>query len=314
MECNSKIFGIITVFIIGIIFVYSIGLIQEGGDYQNQYLSCIDKYNTLVNDYNNVLESNNLSTGQVTDYNEVVTKYNDVVENYNELLEDYKTLKENSLSPPFVQISNRTVELNFYFKNESKLQTWSWPLESLEDSFFKGQIMREKEISEMDKYLPGISSKFNNTRYLILENQLVINLNPYIETEHFDSFGKYVYNKYSTDEERINAVWYVTTSLYEYTQEIEETPRLPLETLLGAGGDCEDTSVLAASILKAMNSNWKVELVYVDLDNLEDPKEINHVLVYVDTGEYSTHIETTGNIEINPYSDQNITGFYYGVE
>ncbi|MCC7552387.1 hypothetical protein KO317_01845 [Candidatus Micrarchaeota archaeon] len=172
--------------------------------------------------------------------------------------------------------------------------------------------MREKEISEMDKYLPELSKKFNNTKYLSINNQLAIDLRPYIEKEYFYTFGKHIYNKYLTDEERIEAVWYVTTSLYKYTQEIEETPRLPLETLLGAGGDCEDTAVLTASILKAMNSDWKVYLVYVDLDNIEDPKEINHVLVYINTDTYSNYIETTGNIEINPY--EKVVGYNFEIK
>ena len=306
MEFGAKIYGILACLIIFIIFIYSFSLINESNEYKVQYSSCIDKHNLLVTEYNSILNTYNSSANeQINDYNLLVDKYND-------LLNEYKILDENSLNPPYVHITNRTIKLNFYFKNETKLQVWSWPLESLENSFYKGQIMREKEISEMDKYLPELSKKFNNTKYLSINNQLAIDLRPYIEKEYFYTFGKHIYNKYLTDEERIEAVCYVKTILYKYTQEIEETPRLPLETLLGAGGDCEDTAVLTASILKAMNSDWKVYLVYVDLDNIEDPKEINHVLVYINTDTYSNYIETTGNIEINPY--EKVVGYNFEIK
>lgn len=73
-------------------------------------------------------------------------------------------------------------------------------------------------------------------------------------------------------------------------------------------GDCEDTSILAASMLKAMPENWNVSLVTMDSDNPASPEELNHVIVYVETGEYSTFIETTSSEEMNPY--QEIEGFY----
>ncbi|MFA5382934.1 MAG: hypothetical protein WC356_07220, partial [Candidatus Micrarchaeia archaeon] len=116
------------------------------------------------------------------------------------------------------------------------------------------------------------------------------------------------------DEERIGAVWYIITNLIRYTPEIKETPRLPLETLLGAGGDCKDSSILIASILKSMNSEWNVSLVYIDTNNLEDPKDLNHVIVYIDTGNYSTYIETTSNEIINPYYEKEINGFYFEIK
>jgi hypothetical protein len=80
--------------------------------------------------------------------------------------------------------------------------------------------------------------------------------------------------------------------------------------LLG-GGDCEDTAILAASILDAMPTDWKVQLVYMDADNPQDPQTINHVLVYVDTGEYQTYIETTSNQQMTPYTQ--VEGFYVTV-
>ncbi len=308
MEIGNKSILIMISVILIVIFIFTISLIYESEDYKKQYVSCIDKYNSLANNYAIVLQSyNSTANEQIGDYNGVIDKYNLLVEKYNKLLK----IEEQSLNPPYIQMINRTIKLNFKFENDTTLQKWTWPIESLEDSFYKGKIMREKNISDMDLYLPGLSEKFNNTRYLIIDKQMVIDLRPYIEEKHFDSFGKYIYKKYSTDEERIESVWYVATSLGEYTAELEETPRLPLETLLGAGGDCEDTAVLVASMLKAMDPDWQVDLVYVDLENLEEPKNINHVLVYIDTGAYSTYIETTSKVQMSPYEE--VEGYHFEI-
>jgi hypothetical protein len=48
-------------------------------------------------------------------------------------------------------------------------------------------------------------------------------------------------------------------------------PRYPLETFLAGGGDCEDTSILFASMIKAAPVDWEVDLVYMDSDKPDEP-------------------------------------------
>jgi len=60
-----------------------------------------------------------------------------------------------------------------------------------------------------------------------------------------------------SEEEKINLVISFVQSL-PYTSDsvttpYDEYPRYPLETLVDNGGDCEDTSILTASLLKSMN-------------------------------------------------------------
>ena len=316
MKIENKFFWGILGIIVITLFVFSVILIYEGEEYKSQYVSCVNNYNNLVGNYNLVLQAYNYTENtQVLEYNDIVDKYNSLADKYNIILKDYESIKTNYLIPPYIQVLNRTIVLKFQFENDTSTQTWSWPIEDLETSFFKGKIMREKDIDEMDLYIPNLSNKFKDySRYNFINEQMAIELRPYIETEYFEEFGKYIYNKFSTDEERIGAVWYIITNLIRYTPEIKETPRLPLETLLGAGGDCKDSSILIASILKSMNSEWNVSLVYIDTNNLEDPKDLNHVIVYIDTGNYSTYIETISNEIINPYYEKEINGFYFEIK
>lgn len=99
--------------------------------------------------------------------------------------------------------------------------------------------------------------------------------------------------------EKINLIASFVQSL-RYTSDNETTPydeypRYPIETLVDEGGDCEDTSILLASILKAMG--FRVILVLLP--------EVEHCVVGIageGTGTYTQHngvhyylIETTGS-------------------
>jgi hypothetical protein len=57
--------------------------------------------------------------------------------------------------------------------------------------------------------------------------------------------------------------------------------------------------------------DWYVDLLNVDLDHLDDPREGNHVVVYVDTGQETFIIETTNDVDMLPY-DKGVTGWLAG--
>ena len=104
----------------------------------------------------------------------------------------------------------------------------------------------------------------------------------------------------------------MVTQLNTYSEDIEDTPRLPYETLLEGGGDCEDLAILTASILKAVNPEWNVSLVYMDLDNPTDLKDLNHVTVYVETNEISTFVEPTSKTQMDPFGT--VDGYYLEID
>jgi transglutaminase-like putative cysteine protease len=110
----------------------------------------------------------------------------------------------------------------------------------------------------------------------------------------------------------VREVWHIVAQLTTYSEEIEETPRYPLETFLAGGGDCEDTAILLASMIRAAPVDWVVDLVYMDIDNPQDPQDVNHVMVHVDTGQRRYLIETVGDEEMEPFDD--VIGWYLRVD
>ncbi len=62
--------------------------------------------------------------------------------------------------------------------------------------------------------------------------------------------------------------------------------RWPIESLVEGVGDCEDTSVLVVSMLKAGNEienyGMKVSLFACDIYNITNPNTVNHVIIHVE--------------------------------
>ena len=86
------------------------------------------------------------------------------------------------------------------------------------------------------------------------------------------------------------------------------------ETLSRGGGDCEDTAILIAEMLKSSKhtTDWKIQLVYFDAYNPNNPKTVNHVAVAIDDGEINYILESTSKEW--PYSWQDgVRGWYFDV-
>jgi hypothetical protein len=180
-----------------------------------------------------------------------------------------------------------------------------------------GNVDCTKERKERDEHCAGLRETRQGT-YDFIESYRIIprltlevagepvriqNFSMFVSPATFTNVISNLYQDSGSDEQFVKEVFNIVQQITTYVPELQETPRYPLETLTGAGGDCEDSSILTASLLRAANPDWMVQLVYLDSDNPTDPKDVNHVLVYVDTGEYSTYIETTSKGEMNPYTD-----------
>ena len=139
----------------------------------------------------------------------------------------------------------------------------------------------------------------------------------YVRTS-FSQVIDQIYDNTRSDEDFIYEVWYITSQLTVYSQDIGEDPRYALETLTRGGGDCEDTTILMADMIKSSShtKNWKLQLVYFDSDNYRDPKTINHVALAIDMGDgVNLVFETTAktNDGKNQWLGKPIYGYWFDV-
>lgn len=135
---------------------------------------------------------------------------------------------------------------------------------------------------------------------------------PYVDPEPFRAYVADMYYQSPSEEAFVYEMWYLVAQLTTYSYEIQETPRFPLETLLSGGGDCEDTAILLASLLKAAPIAWDVQLVYMDADNPLAPYAPNHVAVFVHSGQRKYLIETTSKRIMQPWTE-GVQGWYFSV-
>jgi len=277
----------------------------------NEYDGLVAEHNKLVNDYNELSADYNELIAHYDEYGQQVEEYKKQIEAY---LQNLPKLLEGAIVPPYILIKERKVDITF--RNlDGNVEYWEIPAESLEAQIRVGWAMRDVDISAMQYLgLNEIANRFDSdSKYVnLVGHGQYLDYKPYVIKENFEPIASKFYSGHPDDESRIREVWNMVTQLNTYSKEIKETPRLPLETLLLGGGDCEDLAILTASMLRAMSANWSVQLVYMDADNPTDPKVINHVTVYVDTGSYTTFVESTSNSEMSPW--QLVNGFYFELQ
>ena len=123
-------------------------------------------------------------------------------------------------------------------------------------------------------------------------------------------------NSYDNDN-FIFEVWHIVSNLTVYSSDIGEYPRYAIETLVRGGGDCEDTVILMADMLKSSKhtENWKIQMVYFDSHNPTNPKHVNHVALAVDTGTSCGILETTAKTisDLNVWNINTVVGVWSDV-
>lgn len=251
---------------------------------EEKYEDLRSKYSSLKNSYNKLLN----------EYSNLKTKYNQLMGSYETLQQEYGELITEALLPPYTVISNRTVKWVFKTSYGSLLR-WELPIDT-----YRKVITQPKPT----EYLTLYNKETGETCY-------VMDYRPYIESTSFSKVIPDLYYEINDDWKFVYEVWYIVSQLTVYSADIGENPRWALETLTEGGGDCEDTAILAACMLKAAPTNLKIKLVYMDSDNLEHPKKVNHVALYVEGKDFSTFIETTSKTEMSPYTY--VVGWYFEV-
>jgi hypothetical protein len=261
------------------------------------------QYNTLQSEYNDLRAGydklqanyNDLSAG----YSTLQSEYKSLLAGYNAQVDSYNTLNQQAVKPPYIYIHQRNIYLAF-FREDGQLLQWQIPFESLESAIEQGYDTRAK----LDWYT------------LITDNGDDFQVRDYrvfVQPYAFNDVITSMYNEAPSADAFIRQVWQIVTQLTPWTNEIGDVPRFPLETLLAGGGDCEDLSILFASMIKAAPVDWQVDLVYIDTEDLVHPESINHLIVHVNTGERDYLIETTSNQDMEPYRD-GLSGWYLAVK
>jgi len=231
-------------------------------------------------------------------------QFDGLQQDYDLLTGEFDWFRSEAIVPPYICTSGRNVQIAFR-RTDQSVEQWEVPFESFERSIERGMDSRENLLFEL-----GAMTELHNTT--TGEDYYVWDFGAFVDPDPFRQVMYDLYTELGDDDAFVREVWHIVAQLTTYSEEIEETPRYPLETFLAGGGDCEDTAILLASMIEAAPVNWAVDLVYMDIDHPQDPQDVNHVIVYVDTGQEQYLIETTADEEMEPFDD--VVGWYLEVE
>jgi hypothetical protein len=224
-------------------------------------------------------------------YDSLEKEHGSLVSDYEELSKKYMVVEREALRPPYILVSGREALL-VWKASDGSVRKWSVPIDA-----YRAQLLLDKPKRYLTvKDSRGVKHRFYDFRIFV---------NP----EPFEEFAKELYGISGSRETFIYDVWSLVTQLSDYTPEIGETPRWPLETLVEGGGDCEDVTILIISILMASGEVDEVGMLYMDVNHPTDFHEANHVIVYVRVGENETIVDGTAPV-MNPFGDD-VDGFYY---
>jgi cell division protein FtsB len=252
-------------------------------------------------------ENNNLNiriAQAETDNTSLRSQINTLQQRYTTLSDEYNLLQQRSIIPPYIYIHDRVVEISFV-KRDRSIGKWEVPFATLESALQRGNLARA-EIARNQFPKVTLSNSATGKKYMVTD------YTKFIESSPFTQVIEKLYRDSASDSAFISEVWNIVTQIATYSKEVGDTPRYPLETLLAGGGDCEDSAILFASMIKAAPVKWTIKLVYLDIDNPTRPLTVNHAIVQVNTGKENYLVETTEPDEMEPYTD-GVDGWFFDV-
>jgi prefoldin subunit 5 len=254
---------------------------------QADYRTLQAAYQALQSDYAN-LQTNyrTLQAAHQTlqaDYANLQANYGNLQTNYTHLQADYSI----AVPPPYIYIQGRAITLTFRLSNGA-IRSWLVDFQWLEYDIERGWSKREQLRNDQLKTV--ILTNAAGAQIAAPDFRVFVDPSP------FRDIMLSLYSDVHGDEQAfLYEAWHITRQLTKYVSDTMdvETPRYPFETLLAGGGDCEDTSILLASLLRAAPFNWHVSLVYMDHIHPASAQKFDHVLVQFNTGTRNYYIETT---------------------
>ena len=257
-------------------------LVDYEEDLLNDYNKVVNDYDALLADYNNLVD---YEEDLLNDYDALLADYNNLVDYEEDLLNDYDELvADYNEQYPITTISDTEVGWEFY-DSKGNFYSWSMPITTYENL-----IQPSREYS--------LHQTYDNPKHVTINGRTVpvLNLDGFAR-ESFSNVIDQVYDNSYDDSDFIYEVWYIVSQMTVYDEDItpESEGRFALETFTRTGGDCEDLVILVADMLMSSSHtrHWDFQYVMMDSDNLLDPQDIDHVILYVDDGQYGYYIEAT---------------------
>jgi len=214
------------------------------------------------------------------------SQYNLLQDNYNELEGRYGKVwteqpvtsveSEQSLTVPYTSISEGEV-------------TWVW-------KDMDGNL--HKWVMPMDSYRSWINTpKPHKTVVLQCNGDIstMLDYRPYVHPDEFSGVIPSLYQQGNGGREFVQEAYNLVSQLTVYSEDIGEVPRWPIETLTEGRGDCEDLTILLASLLKAAPHPYKLSMVYIDSNNPTEPQYPDHVIIAVEDDDWRVFIEVSSD-------------------
>ena len=200
-------------------------------------------------------------------------------------------------------IQNTEISWSFY-DTKGNYYSWVMPVNTYED------LLRDSD--KLSKYNTNVKPKSLVNDYG--EKFTIVSLDGFTYKGAFDNIIDDLYENSDNNVDFIWEVWTLVSQLTVYDKDVDEFSegRYALETLTRTGGDCEDLAILIGNMLysSSYTKDWTIQYVYMDSDNPNNPKEPNHVIIYVDDGTYNYYIEATAEPSWDYYSN-GVNGWFY---
>ena len=172
-------------------------------------------------------------------------------------------------------IQNTEISWSFY-DTKGNYYSWVMPVNTYED------LLRDSD--KLSKYNTNVKPKSLVNDYG--EKFTIVSLDGFTYKGAFDNIIDDLYENSDNNVDFIWEVWTLVSQLTVYDKDVDEFSegRYALETLTRTGGDCEDLAILIGNMLysSSYTKDWTIQYVYMDSDNPNNPKEPNHVIIYVD--------------------------------
>jgi hypothetical protein len=204
-----------------------------------------------------------------------------------------QTQLASSLQPPYTAISARQVTW-VWRDTKGNLNKWTMPIDS-----YRAWI-------QMPDPNPTVTIAVNN------QNIPYQDYRPFVVSKSFSNVVPILASQYPDGISFAKEMFNLVTQLDVYST--EDLPHWPVETLTEAGGDCKNLSILFASLIKASSFPYKVQFIYVDIDNPNKPITVNHVFVGVTLGTTTAYVDCTNKDSWGYWNSKPFRGWFFDLQ